>query len=677
MVMAKEQKSAKKADEKHYDGEGSGMNTGVAIVGFILCFLAGAGLMWGYDTHRLKSGEIGADPSVASGGAAWSDADSPVPVDSKDPVWGNRNAPVTIVIFSDFQCPFCSRVEGTLDQVKTTYGPEKVRLVWKNEPLSFHPNAKPAAEAAMGVFALKGNDAFWKFHDKAFKNQQSLGKDSYIAWAKEAGVTDTNAFAAGLDSHKWAAKVDADHELAKKVGVNGTPGFFINGVSLSGAQPFDRFKAVIDQELQKAQAKIAAGTPKDKVYVAMSQENKKNAPAQKDDDEEGEKEDTKTVFKVPVAGSPVKGNPTAQVTIVEFSDFQCPYCKRVEESLNKIFETYKDKVRLVWKHEPLPFHNRAVPAAQLSLEARAEKGDKGFWDAHDMLFENQGKLEDADLEGYAEKLKLDVGKVKDAIKNNKYKATVDADMDLADDLQASGTPHFFINGRRLVGAQPYEKFQKIIDEEIKKADDLISKGTPKDKVYDALIKDGKGAPEPEKKNVPLATGNPAKGNTNAKVVIQEFSDFQCPFCSRVEDTVKEVMKNYGDKVKFVWRDLPLPMHPDAPLAAEAAREAYKQKGADGFWKFHDKAFEAQKKQDGLKREGLESIAKEIGLDMEKFKTALDTHSHKAAVDADAKAGNDAGISGTPAFVINGYFISGAQPYPKFRKLIERALAEAK
>jgi protein-disulfide isomerase len=672
-IMAKEHKSAKAADQRHPSDVG-GMNTGVAIVGFILCFLAGAGLMWGYDTHRLKSGEIAADPSAAGGG--WSDEESPIPVSSKDPVWGSRTAPVTIVIFSDFQCPFCSRVEGTLEEIKKNYGPDKVRLVWKNEPLSFHPNAKPAAEAAQGVFAMKGNDAFWKFHDKAFKNQQQLNKDSFIAWAKEAGVTDIAAYTAGLDSHKWAAKVDADHEIAKKAGVNGTPGFFINGVSLSGAQPYDKFKQVIDQELQKAQAKIAAGTAKDRIYVVMSQENKKAAPAQPEEDE-GEKEDTKTVFKVPVTGSPVKGPVTAQVTIVEFSDFQCPYCKRVEESLHKVLETYKDKVRLVWKHEPLPFHNRAVPAAVLSLEARAQKGDKGFWEAHDKLFENQSKLEDADLEKYAEELKLDVGKFKDALKNKKWQKDIDADMDLADDLQASGTPHFFINGRRLVGAQPYEKFQKIIDEEIKKADDLIAKGTPKDKVYETLTKDGKGAPEPEKKNVPAPTSGPMKGNMNAKVVIQEFSDFQCPFCSRVEETVKEVMKNYGDKVKLVWRDLPLPMHPDAPLAAEAAREALKQKGPEAFWKMHDKLYEAQKKQDGLKREGLESIAKEIGLDMEKFKTALDTHAHKAAVDADAKAGNDAGISGTPAFVINGYFISGAQPYPKFRKIIERALAEAK
>jgi protein-disulfide isomerase len=654
---------------------GGGMNTGVAIVGFILCFIAGAGIMWGYDTHRLKTGGISAD-TVASAGGSWSDEDSPVPISSKDPMWGKREAPVTIVIFSDFQCPFCSRAEGTMDQIKQNYGPDKVRMVWKNEPLSFHPNAKPAAEAAQGVFALKGNDAFWKFHDTAFKNQQQLGEDNYVQWAKEAGVTDSAKFKAGLSAHTWADKVDKDHAVAQKVGVNGTPGFYINGVNLSGAQPYDKFKTIIDAELAKAQAKIAGGTPKDKVYVAMSTENKKAAPAAPKD-EEGEKEDTKTVFKVPAGQSPVLGNANALVTIIEFSDFQCPYCKRTEDTLKKIRDTYGDKVRLIWKHEPLPFHPRAEPAAELSLEARAEKGDKGFWAAHDALFDSQPKLDDPDLDAVAQKVGLDAGKVKDAMKSHKYKKEIDGDSELGDDVQASGTPHFFINGRRLVGAQPFEKFQPIIDEEIKHAQDVLAKGVAPAKLYDELIKDGKGSPEPEKKVVALAQNAPAKGNLKSKIVIQEFSDFQCPFCSRVEDTVNEVMKNYGDKVQLQWRNLPLPMHPDAPLAAQASMEAYKQKGADAFWKMHDKLYAGQKTQDGLKRPALEQYAQELGLDMGKFKTALDTESHKAEIEADKKAGNDAGISGTPAFVINGYFINGAQPYPKFRKVIERAIAEAK
>jgi len=683
--MAKDMKNVSSPMDS---GGGGGVNTGVAIIGFFLCFLAGVAVMWGYDQHRLRKGEITADNAdTASAGGAWDDSDSPVPVSSKDPMLGKRDALITIVQYSDFQCPYCSRVEPTMDQVKAKYG-DKVRVIWKNNPLPFHQNAKPAAEAAQGVFALGGNDAFWKFHDVAFKNQGSLGTDSYVKWAQEAGVKDIAAFKAGLDSHKWADKVDADLNAGKAAGVQGTPAFFVNGIFINGAQPFDNFQKTIDQEIAKAQAKLAAGTPKGRIYVEMSKENKKNAPAAAKEDDGAEKEDTKTVFKVPVGTSPQLGSPNALVTIIEFSDFQCPFCSRVEPSLKAVREKYGDKVRLVWKNEPLPFHPAAGPAAEAAMEVRAEKGDKGFWDVHDRFFAAQKDLmngKEANVDGIV-KIATDAGasadKVKAAIAGSTHKKEIDADNDLAQDFQASGTPHFFINGRRLVGAQPVEKFEKVIDEEITKAQDLISKGTKPSEVYEALIKDGKGVPPPEMKDIPasLPANDPARGNLSAKVTIHEWSDFQCPFCGRVEPSVQSVMKDYGDKIKFVWHDLPLPMHADAPLAAQAGREAFKQKGPSAFWTIHDKMFANQQH---IKRDDLDGYAKEMNLDMDKWKAALDGSTHTSEIEADKTAAGSDNISGTPAFLIapngakQGYYISGAQDYSKFKKLIDRALAEAK
>jgi protein-disulfide isomerase len=663
------------------------VSTGVAVVGFILCFVAGVALMWGFDQRRIHSGEISADTSSSSSsGGSWDDSDSPVPISSKNPMWGKRDAPVTIVEYSDFQCPYCSRVEPTMDQVRTAYGPDKVRIVWRNNPLPFHQNAKPAAEAGVGIFQLAGNDAFWKFHDTAFKNQGQLGPDSYEKWAKDAGVKDAAAFKAGLDSHKWADQVDKDLADGKAAGVQGTPSFFINGVFINGAQPFDQFKTTIDQELQKAQAKIAAGTAKNRVYVEMSKENKKNAPAPAA--KEDAKEDTTTVFKVPVGTSPVLGSANALVTIVEFSDFQCPFCSKVEPTLKSVRDKYGDKVRLVWKNEPLPFHPAAEPAAEAALEVRAEKGDKGFWAIHDSFFANQKDL----MSGQAPnldaitKLAVEAGakeaNVKKAIADKTHKKDIAGDQDLGEDFQANGTPHFFVNGRRLVGAQPEEKFDAIIDDEIKKAQALIAGGTKPAELYETLIKDGKGPPEPEKKDLPksLPTNDPARGNLQAKVVIHEWSDFQCPFCGRVEPTVAQVMKEYGDRVKFVWHDLPLPMHPDAPLAAQAGREAYAQKGPSAFWAMHDKMFSNQQK---IKRDDLDGYAKDLNLNMDKWKAALDGSTHTAEIEADKKAGNDDGINGTPAFIVapvgatSGYYVNGAQSFGKFRKVIELALSQAK
>lgn len=653
------------------------MNKGTAIVGFFLCFLAGMGLMYGID--RKQGVEIAAEPSAADseeGAAGGSAADVPIPVTADDPQWGNADALVTIVEISDFQCPFCSRVNPTMKQIKDTYGKEKVRIAWKHNPLPFHKEARPAHEAAATVMALAGSDAFWKFHDEAFANQRELNEANFEKWAAAGGV-DVAKFKADFAAKKHAAKVDKDMAMSKSVGATGTPAFRINGVTLVGAQPFDAFKKVIDEQLAAAEALVKAGTKKSDVYAALVKKNFEAPAAQPDNKQAQQKpaEDT-AVWKIPVLkDDPVKGAKDALVTIVEWSDFQCPFCSRVNPTMKQIMDTYGKDVRVVWKDNTLPFHQRAKPAAELARVAYAQKGDKGFWAAHDALFENQKNLEDDGLEQIAKGLGLSWGTVKSAIDSNKYDEKLKASADLAMDVQARGTPHFFVNGRRLSGAQPFEKFKELIDEQMKVAKALVDKGTPRAKVYDEIMKNAKGPPAPEKKDVPPpGPNNPWKGGKNAKVVIQEFSDFQCPFCKRVEPTMDQIKAEYGDKVKIVWRHLPLDFHQDAPLASEAAQEAYAQKGDKGFWDFHKKIFDNQQ---AIKRPDLEKYAQELGLDMAKFKAALDTHKHKAHVDADKAAGAKAGVRGTPGFTINGYFLSGAQPINAFQKLINLAMKEAK
>jgi protein-disulfide isomerase len=656
------------------------MNKGTAIVGFLLCFMAGMALMWGIDRGAGgKTADIGATEEYVAGGT-WDHSDAAIPVSSKDPVWGSPNAPVTLVLFSDFECPFCSKVETTLTQLREQYGPQKLRIIWKSNPLPFHKNARPASVAAETVLRLKGPEAFWKFHELAFQNQRALTPENFEVWAAQAGV-DKAKFKAAFDKQEFAAKVDADLAAGKAAGVSGTPASFINGILLSGAQPIDKFKQVIDEQIKAADAAIKSGTKPEKVYAKLSQENKAKAPPAPNRDQ-AQQED-KTIWKVPVGNSPAKGPETALVTIVEWSDFQCPFCSRVVPTLDEVVKIYGDKVRIVWKDNPLPMHPRAEPAAELTREARAQKGDAGFWAAYDLLWKNQQKLSDDDLLGYAKELGLNVDKVKTAILDKKFLAEITADQDLADELQANGTPHFFINGRRLVGAQPIEKFKAVIDEEIKKAQDLLSKGVAPKDLYNEIIKDGKTPPPPEKKTVDAAPAESAwKGNDKAKVVMQIFSDFECPFCKRAEDTVSQVEKAYGDKVKIVWRHKPLPFHKNAMPAALAAEEAKKQKGNEGFWKMHTALFKGAGTPDAFARTTLEKYAEEQGLDLGKFKAALDSEAHKKFIESESAVADKAGISGTPAFHIaaagktEGYFISGAQPFPKFKKLIDMTIKEA-
>jgi protein-disulfide isomerase len=539
-------------------------------------------------------------------------------------------------------------------------------VVWKNNPLPFHKSARPAADAAVTIAALGGD--FWKFHDQAFANQKDLTPENFEKWAVMAGV-DLQKYKAALDSKKFVGKVDKDLAVAKQIGVRGTPHFMINGKTLSGAQPFEKFKEVIDAELAAADALTKSGVAKSKVSLELT---KKNFTKPEEPKPQPPPPEDTNIWKVPVMDDdPVQGPEDALVTIVEFSDFQCPFCGRVEPTITQLLQDYKGDLRVVWKDNPLPFHPRAKPAATLARFAYDKGGNKGFWAAHQALFEGQKNLEDAGLEEIAKKLGLSWDKVKQAIADDKYGARISQSLDLGGDFEVRGTPHFFVNGRRLSGAQPIDKFKELIDAQLAVAKGLVAKGVPRDKVFRELMKTAKGAAEPEKKDVPPPTkDNPVKGPENAKVVIQEFSDFQCPFCSKVTPTVEEIMKAYPKDVKVVWHNMPLPFHQDAPLAAEAAREVFVQAGNKGFWKYHDKLFANQQ---AIKRPDLEKYAEELGIDMPKFKAALDNHTHKDFIEKDAAAGNKAGVSGTPAFVVNGYFVSGAQPFPAFDKVIKLSL----
>ena len=161
--------------------------------------------------------------------------------------------------------------------------------------------------------------------------------------------------------------------------------------------------------------------------------------------------------------------------------------------------------------------------------------------------------------------------------------------------------------------------------------------------------------------------SPAKGPTSAPVELIEYSDFQCPFCLRANPVVDQVLATYGDKIHFVYRNYPLPNHPNARPAAEAAQCANEQ---GKFWPYHDKLF-AQAGQ--LSDAELKQAASQVGLDSPKFNACFDGHKYKAVVDADIQAGDELGVSGTPAFFINGRSITGAQPYDEFKRIIDEEL----
>jgi protein-disulfide isomerase len=600
-----------------------------------------------------------------------------VPVSPADPQWGNVDAPVTVVEISDFQCPFCSRVQPTLVKLKQKYGPSQLRLVWKHNPLPFHQEARPTHDVSAAVYMLAGTDAFFKFRDLVFARQQELTPTNLEAWAGQVGVSSAVLFAY-LQAGKPAAKVAQDMQLARDVGASGTPAFRINGVTLSGAQPIERFEAVIDEQLAAAKQLTLAGTPPRLVYSTLTDKNVRDAPPSAVDAKRADDEDDTKVWNVTVApDDPVRGPRDALVTIIEFSEYQCPFCKRVEPTLDELLKLYPKDVRIVWKDNPLPFHPRAKPAALFSRLAFQQRGNEAFWRLHDALFANQPSLEEEDFEELAKKQNIAWGPVKAALGSDKTPPKILESMALASDFQARGTPHFFINGRRLAGAQPLDAFKQLVDEELSKARALVAAGTPRSKVFAALMKNAENPPPPETKSIALRADAASRGPANAPVVIQIFSDFQCPFCKRVEPTLAQLEKDFKGSIRIVWRHLPLPFHAHAQLAAEASEEVLAQKGAAAFWEYHDALFEAQSEPAGLSRDTFGRLAFKLGVDMARFDAALDNHVHAAKVNGDATLANQAGINGTPAFLVNDYYLSGAQPADAFKKLINLALKNRK
>jgi protein-disulfide isomerase len=543
------------------------------------------------------------------------------------PQRGPSAAKVTIVEFSDFQCPFCGRVIPTLDQLLRDY-PNDVRILFRHTPLPFHNNAALAAEAAV---AAEMQGKFWEMHDKLFANQADLERPALELHARELGL-DLAAFRAALDRHAGKSRVDDDLALGRQLGVRGTPTFFIDGRPLIGAQGIDAFKQIINDEIARADRLLGRGLPRDKLYATLLTGARPALPG----DLGAAATAGTTVYRVPTLDAPARGGAQPKVTIVEFADFQCPFSTRVHPTLDALLKAYGPDLALVFRHNPLPFHADAAPAA-LAAEAARRQGK--FWEMHDALYAHNSELDRASLDRYAAEIGLDVARFKADLDAEAGKDRIARDADDARRFTSGGTPDFFINGRSLNGAQPIEAFTQAIDEEIRKADALLAAGTPRGELYAALTRAGAdkkpdpppARPDPDA-NIRIrvdVAGAPVRGPADAPVTIVEWSDFQCPFCARAEETLTRLRQEYPDKIRFVWRDMPLPFHDQARPAAIAARAA----GAQGkFWAMHDRLYAAGVAP--LGRDRFEKEAGELGLDGKRFRAALDAEQGKSGIDAD-------------------------------------------
>jgi protein-disulfide isomerase len=350
-------------------------------------------------------------------------------------------------------------------------------------------------------------------------------------------------------------------------------------------------------------------------------------------------------FAVPIDGLPIMGDGNALVTIVEFTDYECPYCAKAEKTMRELRDAYGRDLRFAVAMHPLPMHPHARDAALVALASTH------FEETHAHLFE--------------------IGGVADPnAARAPFESLANAEQ-LGAKLRVRGTPTFFINGKRVTGAQPYATFDKMVSHELATARGLVASGTRPSRVYDALLDEARANPAPlpedddAPKLVPAAvgmTGLPFLGRDDAAKTIVLFTDLECPYCKRLDARLREFTKTHDD-VRVVFRNHPLPMHPHARLAAKAAIAASAQNGLAHFVEI------VFAHQDALDRAKLVAYASQAGLDVPRFTRDLDSDETAHALAEDEALGNKLDVKGTPSSFVEGKLVVGAQPLTTFEEAL--------
>ncbi len=433
------------------------------------------------DSGRGPAGSDDGAPSapraseLSSGDPATypSDADAPLPLDSGTPVLGGRGALATVALFGDLDCPHTARTFAVLKAIMKAR-PGDVRLAWYHRPIPERAASGAAALLASAIFRQSGHAAFWGFVDASLSDVSSELTAAGLVKRAAGQAIDAQLVVDGRDA-RAVESVARDFELAARLRVRATPTVFVNGKRIDGHHPLAVFEKLVELEVSSGRSALATGTARERWYTERSRRNLANV---------GPVVPTRTC--PPVGASPVRGASDAIVTLVEFSDFGCGHCAAVQPTLERLLARYGGDLALVWKHYPLPQQPRSRAAALLSAEARATGGDKSFWRVHDLLFEAKGKLDDGTLSLSADRAGLDGKALVEAVRRKTQEALVASDVALGDRLDVEGAPSFFVNGRRIEGAQPFEAFAKVIEEEVATGRLLVKNGHQRRAVYDAI-----------------------------------------------------------------------------------------------------------------------------------------------------------------------------------------------
>jgi protein-disulfide isomerase len=402
-----------------------------------------------------EGGQIAAQTSDPPSGPVVVPTPAAIPDDNVAGALGDPDAPVRIVEYSDYQCPYCQRHSlETLPQIMSQMiEAGQVYYIFKDFPIeSIHPLARAAANAAR---CAGDQDAYWQMHDALFESQnqwanQGAGVNEVFATLATDLALDVDTFNECVATGRHDAVVQASIDEALSLGVRSTPTFFIDGYPVAGAYPFDTFAFIVEH----AEAGTLAELFRQQAEEAAAQQQTPPEPS--------------GPVAVPVDDAYSIGDPDAPVTIVEYTDYQCPFCLRhFQQTFPLLKANYIDtgQVRYVFKDLPLTsIHPQAFAAAEA---ARCAGEQEAYVAMHDVLFSKQeewsGRSDATNLfSQYAAQLALDTARFDACLSNRQYEAAVTADLEEGIGFGVRGTPTFFINGHYLSGAQPYSVFEQII-----------------------------------------------------------------------------------------------------------------------------------------------------------------------------------------------------------------------
>lgn len=317
---------------------------------------------------------------------------------------GNPPPPqVTVDIFSDFQCPYCKMFAPARELESKGVEGVPTKVEFKNFPLSFHPFAQLAAQAAA---AAREQGKFWEMHDLLFANQNALQREDLLKYAQGLKL-DMARFTKDLDSDRIKKLVEAEKAEGDRMHVTGTPTFFIGGKEYSGAKSADELRQLVKAEANRR--------------TALSEISERSMS---------------------------KGPAAAPVTIEFFADLESPVSRSANYVLDELVARYPSAVRLHFRNFPLSFHAQAALAHDAAMAAAREGR---FWQMANYVFDHQETVREQDLVAYAGRLGLDQTKFAEAIQRHRYTPRVEAD--IADGFQRGirGSPVIFINGTRFDG----------------------------------------------------------------------------------------------------------------------------------------------------------------------------------------------------------------------------------